>query len=344
MHRSEAGPSQDASVRSTDTDALVSRASAAALGYLEDPFAPLFLSPSQKRSLEKRPPLINIGTHARTWAIDALVQQFLDNGEGQGSVKGKERQVLSLGAGTDTRFWRMKAMTLNQEKKWLCRRWVEVDFEETTASKARAISSKAALKDGLGGSVKIEFGGTGLSSTSYALVPGDLRNFATLAERLLKPLPSDPSGSPLLDPSIPTLLLAECVFIYLPPETSAQILSWFTKSFASGSSVSYDPFGLHDNFGKVMIRNLATRNLSLPAAESTPTLESLSARLSSAGYESAASFTIRQIRDTVVPLDESTRVSHIEMIDEVEELNLVLEHYAISLGSFGGSSISLPSR
>lgn len=39
-----------------------------------------------------------------------------------------------------------------------------------------------------------------------------------------------------------------------------------------------------------------------------------------------------------------TRVGRIEMIDEVEELNLVLSHYAITWGSFGSSSISLSQR
>lgn len=141
--------SPDAATRSTDTDALVSRSSAASLGYLSDPFASLFLPPSLRRSTEKRPPLINIGTHARTWAVDALVDQFLAGGS-----SGKGRQVLSLGAGTDTRYWRMRAKTLEKGEEWSCK-WVEVDFEEATGAKARTISGKKVLKDALGGEVKI---------------------------------------------------------------------------------------------------------------------------------------------------------------------------------------------
>ena len=147
--------SEDAAVRSTDSDALLSRVSAARQGYLIDPFSPLFLTPSQRRVTERRPPLINIGTHARTWAVDQLVEQFLRSGNGSNSER--PLQVLSLGAGTDTRFWRMRKRWSEREgeESWPCRKWVEVDFAEATGTKARMIATKAELKSLLGGEVKI---------------------------------------------------------------------------------------------------------------------------------------------------------------------------------------------
>mgnify|MGYP001570106223 FL=1 len=83
--------------------------------------------------------------------MDALVDQFLAGGS---SEKGKRRQVLSLGAGTDTRYWRKRAKALDKGEEWCCK-WVEVDFEEATGGKARTISGKKVLKDALGGEVKI---------------------------------------------------------------------------------------------------------------------------------------------------------------------------------------------
>jgi [phosphatase 2A protein]-leucine-carboxy methyltransferase len=47
----------------------------------------------------KRAPLINIGTHHRSWCVDRLVGRWLEQ-------KGK-RQVVVLGAGSDARFWRV---------------------------------------------------------------------------------------------------------------------------------------------------------------------------------------------------------------------------------------------
>ncbi|GAA5944629.1 uncharacterized protein JCM15063_000063, partial [Sporobolomyces koalae] len=141
---------EDAAVRSTDSDALLSRVSAAKQGYLVDPLAPLFLTPAQRRSTERRPPLINIGTHARCWAVDNLVQHFFQSE--------RDVQVLSLGAGTDTRYWRTRQWwhaTQGELESWPCRKWVEVDFAEATSSKARTVATKAELKAHLGGDVKI---------------------------------------------------------------------------------------------------------------------------------------------------------------------------------------------
>jgi hypothetical protein len=206
----------------------------------------------------------------------------------------------------------------------------------------------------------IEKGGTSLVSPSYAILPTDLRSFAKFAPTLLAPSSTSPDYPPHLSSTLPTLLLAECVFIYLPPSSVTDILQWFSKTFesAGGMHVAYDPFGLGDNFGKVMIRNLAvrcllhhlpfdraltphtwltcqTRNLSLPSASSTPSLSSLSTRLLSAGFNLAYNLSLREIRDSVIPIDEIARVNGIEQLDEVEELNLVLEHYAISYGFVG---------
>ncbi|GAA5924146.1 hypothetical protein JCM1841_004586 [Sporobolomyces salmonicolor] len=334
--------SADAAVRSTDSDALLSRVSAANQGYLTDPFAALFLAPAQRRSPERRPPLINIGTHARTWALDELVDQFLRSAEDSQPQVREQRttvQVLSLGAGADTRFWRMRKRWDERRgaASWPCRRWVEVDFPEATGAKARTVSSKAELREALGGEIKIEQGGLGLTSSLYAVLPGDLRDLATLASSLLSPPRSPSTAPPLLDPSLPTLLLLECVLVYLSPSATDGILSWFANTFKDGSSVSYDPFGLHDSFGQVMKRNLATRGLTLPGADSTPTLDSLTQRLRSNGFEGPAhTLSIKQIRsEGFIPAAELERVNKIEQIDEVEELNLVLDHYAVTWGTVG---------
>ncbi|GAA6029010.1 hypothetical protein JCM8097_001550 [Rhodosporidiobolus ruineniae] len=341
--------STDAAVRSTDLDALTSRCSAHSLGYIDDPLSLLFLPPAQRRNPDKRPPLINLGTHARTWAVDELVEQFLAaSSSGEGGAQ--PRQVLSLGAGNDTRFWRMRKRWADEGREWTCRKWVEVDFPEATGSKARVVSMKAELKGQLGGDVKIELGGQGLSSPLYALLPGDLRSLSALSSSLLSAPPSGSSPEPILDPSLPTLLLLECVLVYLEPAVTDELLRWSCETFAAERSavVTYDPFGLDDAFGAVMKRNLAARNLSLPGADSTPSLSSLSSHLSSAGCAGACgALSVKEIKEGCVPLEEAERVAKIEQIDEVEELNLVLSHYAVSWGnvvSGGEGGIGLVKR
>ena len=97
------GHPQDANapVRQTDSDAAIARLSAVKLGYLHDPFIRFLV---QRPHLQPpRPPLINIGTYVRSEAIDRLVNEWLE----LSSAAGKKCQIVSMGAGSDTRFWRI---------------------------------------------------------------------------------------------------------------------------------------------------------------------------------------------------------------------------------------------
>lgn len=89
----------DDAIRATDDDAALSRISAVQVGYLEDPFASVVYK-LKLGERAKKAPLINVGTHHRTWALDTVIDSFT-----RGQAKA---QIVSLGAGSDTRFWRMK--------------------------------------------------------------------------------------------------------------------------------------------------------------------------------------------------------------------------------------------
>ncbi len=101
-------------------------------------------------------------------------------------------------------------------------------------------------------------GGTALHSPVYHLLAADLRK--PPAESLAPLLTSPSPNGPLLSPSLPTLLLFECVLVYMSPEASQDILQWFTDYFAGGSGILgcivYEMFALEDSFGKVMVNNL----------------------------------------------------------------------------------------
>lgn len=103
-------------------------------------------------------------------------------------------------------------------------------------------------------------GGTGLQSRTYQLVPVDLRRspHETLDSTLAA---IDDQGAPLLSPSLPTLLLFECVLVYMSPEASSALFQWFVDYLSTGQqailgSVVYEMFGLNDPFGRMMVNNL----------------------------------------------------------------------------------------
>ncbi len=145
----------------------------------------------------------------------------------------------------------MKAMQ-SREKPSDLSCYVELDFPHVTSVKAQRISRSPRLQSLLlapsistpqtddpspsSHPFTISQGGTSLSSNIYHLLPVDLRH--------------DPSDSlpkhllPLLDTSLPTLFLAECVFCYMQPEQSRSILRWFGERFDMCAGVIYEMCGL----------------------------------------------------------------------------------------------------
>lgn len=67
-----------------------------------------------------------------------------------------------------------------------------------------------------------------------------------------------------LDWAAPTLLVAECVLVYMPAEASQRLVQWAAACFGPPHSpgaalVSYDMILPHDAFGRVMRANLKVR-------------------------------------------------------------------------------------
>lgn len=111
----------------------------------------------------------------------------------------------------------------------------------------------------------VENGGTTLHSAKYHLLPADLRMPPTAS--VAPPLSSPSHGGPIISPDLPTLLLFECVLVYIVPEASQTLIRWFVDYFASSSvlgAVVYEMFGLNDSFGAVMVENLKVPFASPP--------------------------------------------------------------------------------
>lgn len=89
----------DAPIRATDNDAAIARLSAVQKGYLADPYIAVLVPRAHLQ--QPRPPLINIGTYLRARGIDHLLDGWFRLSEG------RQVQIVSLGAGSDTRFWRL---------------------------------------------------------------------------------------------------------------------------------------------------------------------------------------------------------------------------------------------
>ncbi|KAL8691885.1 MAG: hypothetical protein Q9218_002990 [Villophora microphyllina] len=292
---------KDRIVQQTDQDASISRLSAVELGYLDDPFAGLFVSgPGQRRF-----PIINRGTYVRTSAIDALVLRFLSPSTASPTFathpnRGTRKQIISLGAGSDTRFFRLRLQQQHASPSLSPFIYHELDFPSNTHQKTTTITRSPALTSLIPGGYTVSGDGTSLSSGTYYIHALDLRDLAD---------PSKVSTLELkgVDTSIPTLLISECCLIYLPPHQADAVVDYFTKHLfrlsshppspsdlsstssplqrtASLALILYEPLNPHDPFGKTMVRNLAQRGIVLQTLQKYGSKEAQVERLRDHGF------------------------------------------------------------
>jgi len=118
----------------------------------------------------------------------------------------------------------------------------------------------------------------------------------------------------------------------MPKEASDALVRWFAESFDVVGGVLYEMFGLTDNFGVVMKDNLMSRGVQLPGVDAYPTLSAQKDRFESFSYNKAVALDLKTVRLQYLPRPELSRITSLEMLDEVEELDLVLEHYVICWG------------
>lgn len=104
-----------------------------------------------------------------------------------------------------------------------------------------------------------EQGGAALRSSAYRLIPADLRTFISDMASALTSNNADDADGPVLDHSVDTLILLECVCIYIPPSVTQPLLQWADQTFSRASVVWYDPINLTDAFGRMMVSNLRVR-------------------------------------------------------------------------------------
>lgn len=268
----------------------------------------------------------------RTSAIDLLVDKFLAERPEQ------KKQIISLGAGSDTRFFRLAARTSS-----LSLVYHELDFSANTSRKIASIRRSDALlsliqsRHADPSDVEISEDGTWLYSPTYNLHPIDLRT--------LTPPRADSNDPPLLrnaDPSLPTLLLSECCLIYLPPANADAILQYFTSHLFPPSTplgiILYEPINPDDSFGRVMVQNLARRGIVLQTLKRYATLGRQRERLRLMGFGAGqGSADVDFIYENWIAGADKERVARLEMLDEVEEWRMLAQHYCVAWAWRDGS-------
>ncbi|KAL8371886.1 hypothetical protein RB595_001611 [Gaeumannomyces hyphopodioides] len=315
------GAGHDATIQGTDTDAAVSRLSAVELGYLQDPFAQYFVQQAGPGPSTRRLPIINRGTYTRTSGLDTFIDRFVAAPEGA-DERPQERQIVSLGAGTDTRSLRL-----------LSRPGVsgivyhEIDFPLICAKKLNIIKAPALRH--LLSTPTVEDDGS-----SWCCQTPDGKSQLHFHGLDLRQLTQQPEESPLkgLRTDIPTLLVSECCLCYLETSEARDVIKWFADKIPNLGVLIYEPTKPDDPFGKTMVSNLAARGIAMPTLQDYRLPADQDARLKALGLEHARHLTVDNVWANWVPEPEKERVDSLEGLDEVEEWKLLAGHYVISWG------------
>jgi [phosphatase 2A protein]-leucine-carboxy methyltransferase len=269
--------------------------------------------------------LINTGTYVRTSAIDQLIDRFLS------TPTTGPKQIVSLGAGTDTRYFRLRDKYPDTHIIYH-----EIDFPSNTSAKLSAIRRHQQLHTKLplertGSSTPLMPDVIQYHSATYNVHALDLRSLAQPTED------GSPSPLPNLHPSTPTLILSEMCLVYLQASTVSSILSALLKTYLPAptpvSLILYEPILPNDAFGQVMTSNLASRNIRLPTLSAYPGLADQRTRLKTYGFvDGARAADTEWLWRQWVSEEEKERVAGLEMLDELEELELLLRHYCVAWG------------
>jgi len=293
-------------VARTAYDAARGKLAATSRGYFGDEFARCFCAEGPSPA-----PLINRGHYVRVAAIGSLCEQFLH------AARGHAPQIVSLGAGFDTRYWQLHAAGEAPAM------YIEIDQPPVVCRKCELIAAEPALLAALPeGAAAVGTDMSHVGSSCYQLRSADVRDVAALEAAL---------GAAGWDPGKPTLVLLECLLVYLPPDAATAVLQLFASKANRVVLAGYEQIKPDDAFGRTMMDNLRRRDCPLLGLPACPDNAAQVARCEAAGYARAEAIDLLEYYERVLSADERGRVASLELLDEVEEWSMLMQHYCAVL-------------
>lgn len=118
-------------------------------------------------------------------------------------------------------------------------------------------------------------------------------------------------------------------------DASRALLSQLTLSCKHASVVIYDPIAQYDAFGHVMEKHLVSAGMAAAHTSllQTRTLQHQLSKLTSCGFDVAVGCDMWQAYQTILTDEQRLRANKCELLDELEEWKLLMQHYCLAVGS-----------
>ena len=315
-------------------DALISKNSAQQAGYLSpDPYLSTIVSRVQcdhSMSKVKPSPMMNRGYFARVECINELIKRVLDsflaNSRGrEGDVTEVDYQIVNLGSGFDTSsLHRMKEEeeTSSAERSF---HLFEVDHVEVVTQKAGILSTIEGLTvNKLGeNDFSIRIDGCSSTSSTLRLLGSDLKDAESVCSSLTEAN---------INFEIPTLILTECVMVYMDKESCQKLSRSLVQMFQGPAAwITYDMVGVGDRFGQMMLKNLTNAGYNLPGFVDNPTKEAHVELFTACGWREVSCRTMLEAYRELISQEAKARVAKLEIFDEIEEWEMLMSHYCLTL-------------
>ncbi|KAF2984959.1 hypothetical protein EK904_000383 [Melospiza melodia maxima] len=256
------------------------------------------------------------GYYIRARAVDHCVQDFLLKTQSL-----PRTQILSLGAGFDSLYFRLKDMGLLQHTVVY-----EVDFPDVACQKAALIKGVKELSALVGDAGGEGLGAITISGDDYKLLGVDLSELPEL-ERTL-----EEAG---LNKEIPTLFIAEVVLTYMETARSDALIQWAAERFPRACFLLYEQVQPQDPFGHIMQQHFRQLSTALRSLELYPDCPAQHRRFLAQGWTECSVMDMNEFFTCCIPEDEQQRVQTLEPFDEYEEWHLKCSHYFVLAASKG---------
>ncbi|XP_055948688.1 uncharacterized protein LOC129981742 isoform X2 [Argiope bruennichi] len=305
-------------VQNTNDSSIVSKLSAANKGYFQDKWLKMFVDKEQKRS-----PIINRGYYIRFKAIETAFNSWFAT---VSSLSCGKSQIVSLGAGFDSSYFRLKKLKQFPANS----KYIEIDYPAVMRRKLEYIQNSEFSKSlDIQSNEVFKNKNIVAKSEDYIMLGVDLQDCKEL-KLCFQDLE--------INFNVPTLFLSECAVTYMEPKSSNALIEWVQVNFPNSVFVVYEQVDEDLGFSIVMKNHF--KSLGCPLKSINPKMDAsvICSRFKDQGWPLCSTVSMFDFYMNFSE-EEKLRIQSLDLFDEFEMWHEKCRHYVLTWACQGIISI-----